>query len=105
VTILEVAGCGDLNPLANQCITEDVQGCSIQFVSQGSSNTAAINGDPILQSNGTFDNGALTEGSVGRTGCVGAWDEATSTMKVDCGGTGSTQSCVVALKRTGLRCN
>jgi hypothetical protein len=65
----------------------------------------AINGDPTLQTNGSFANGALTEGTVNRTGCTGSWDGATSTMTVDCVGTGSSQACVVALRRTGIRCN
>jgi hypothetical protein len=104
ITILEVAGCGDLNPLAPQCIVQDPQGCSIQFVSQGAGNTAAINGDPTVASDGSFADGSLKEGSVDRTGCVGSWDARTSTMTVDCGGKGSSQSCVVALKRTALRC-
>jgi hypothetical protein len=104
ITILQVAGCGDMDPLAPQCITQDPQGCSIQFVSQGPGNTAAINGDPTVQSDGSFANGSLKEGSVNRTGCVGSRDAMTSTMTVDCGGSGSSQSCVVALQRTASTC-
>jgi hypothetical protein len=104
VSIVQAAGCGDLNPTARQCIQQNPQGCSIMFVSQGLANVSAINGDPTLQNDGSFDSGALKEGSVNRTGCTGSWDAATSTMTVDCGGSGSSQSCVVALTRTGARC-
>jgi hypothetical protein len=104
IVILQGAGCGDLSAVARQCIQEDTQGCAITFVSQGSSNTAAINGDPLLQADGSFDNASLKEGTVDRTGCTGSWDARTSTMTVDCGGTGSSQSCVVALTRIAARC-
>jgi hypothetical protein len=104
IAILQGAGCGDLSAIARQCIQQDALGCAITFVSQGSSNTAAINGDPTLQADGSFDGAALTEGSVDRTGCTGSWDTLTSTMTVDCGGTGSSQSCVVALTRVNARC-
>jgi hypothetical protein len=57
-----------------------------------------------LQGDGSFDGAALTEGTVDRTGCTGTWDATTSTMTVDCGGTGSSQSCVVALTQTGTKC-
>jgi hypothetical protein len=103
LTLVEAQGCGDLNPLAPQCIVQDV--CNIQFQSNGSTgNQPAINGDPTLQQDGSFSNGALQEGSGNRTGCTGTWNAALSTMTVDCGGTGSSQACVVALKRTGSVC-
>jgi hypothetical protein len=65
----------------------------------------AINGDAAIDSNGDFTGAALTEGTVDRTGCTGTWDATTSTMTVDCGGMGSQQACVLALKRTGGVCN
>jgi hypothetical protein len=105
IAVLQAAGCGDLSPIARQCIQQDAQGCAITFVSQGSSNTAAINGDPTLQADGSFDGASLTEGSGMRSGCTGSWDDLTSTMTVDCGGTGSSQSCVVTLTRVSARCN
>jgi hypothetical protein len=106
VTLVEAAGCADLNPAAPQCIRQDRQaGCGITFVSQGLATVgAAINGDPTLQNDGSFGDGSLKEGTVNRGGCTGTWDATRSTMTVDCGGTGSSQSCVVALKRTADIC-
>jgi hypothetical protein len=106
VTVVEGQGCGDLNASAPQCIRQGTQGvCDILFQSAVPAGVPAINGDPSLQNDGSFANGALTEGTVNRTGCTGSWDSATSTMTVDCGGTGSSQACVLALRRTGSRCN
>jgi hypothetical protein len=102
IVLIQAAGCGDLSPTARQCIQQ--QGCAITFASQGLANTSAIDGDPTLQADGSFDGAALKEGMVPRTGCTGTWDAMTSTMTVDCGGSGSSQSCVVALTRTGTRC-
>jgi hypothetical protein len=93
----------DLDPSAPQCIRQDQQ-CGITFVSQGQSNAAGINGDPTLTNDGSFDGAALKEGTFDRTGCTGTWNALASTMTVDCGGTGSSQACVVALTRTGTRC-
>jgi hypothetical protein len=104
VTLVEAQGCGDLNPLAAQCIVQDV--CTIQFQSNPSPSSvkAALNGDPTLAQNGSFSGAALKEGTGNRTGCTGTWNGALSTMSVDCGGTGSSQACVVALTRTGDKC-
>jgi hypothetical protein len=103
LTLVEAQGCGDLNALAPQCIVQDV--CAIQFQSNPSGGTKpAINGDPTLQQDGSFTGGALKEGTGNRTGCTGTWNAALSTMTVDCGGTGSSQACVVALKRVADKC-
>jgi hypothetical protein len=105
ITVVEGTGCGNLNPAARQCIRQAITApCDILFVSKPQTGVAAINGDPTLQADGSFTFGALTEGTVNRTGCTGTWDAATSTMTVDCGGTGSSQACVVALTRTSPTC-
>jgi hypothetical protein len=103
VVIVDAAGCGDLSAAAGQCIQQDTQGCAITFMSMGSSNTAAINGDATLQGR-SFMGAQLKEGTADRSGCTGVWDGVTSTLTVDCGGAGTTQSCVVSLRRTGARC-
>jgi hypothetical protein len=105
IAVVDGQGCGDLNPSAPQCIRQGALGvCDITFVSRAPSGVPAINGDPALQSNGSFAGGALTEGTVNRTGCTGSWNAPTSTMTVDCGGTGSSQSCVVAMQRVADTC-
>jgi hypothetical protein len=103
ITLTQAQGCQDLNPLAPQCIVQNA--CDIQFQSSTSGGTKpAINGDPTLQQDGSFTGGALKEGTVNRTGCTGTWDATLSTMTVDCGGTGSSQACVAALKRVADKC-
>jgi hypothetical protein len=107
IAFVQVQGCGTLNATAPQCIRQGMQGgCGINFRSVVPAGFAAINGNASLQSDGSFANAALIEGGgASRTGCTGSWDAATSTMTVDCGGSGSTQSCIVALTRTGTVCN
>jgi hypothetical protein len=104
VVLVDAVGCGDLSLMASQCIQQDTQGCAITFVSQGSSNTAAINGNATLQGR-SFTGAQLKEGTVDRSGCSGIWDATTATLTVDCGGVGSAQSCVASLRRTGARCS
>jgi hypothetical protein len=103
ITLVDAQGCGDLNPLAKQCIQQT--GCAVVFQSSASGGAKpAINGDPMLQQDGSFSGGALKEGTVNRTGCTGTWDQGLSTMTVDCGGTGSSQACVASLRRVGDTC-
>jgi hypothetical protein len=103
MTVVDGAGCGNLNRLALECVVQTT--CTIQFQSRvAAAGVTGIDGDPTLQSDGTFAGAALKEGTVNRTGCTGAWDGSTSTMTVDCGGTGTSQSCEVALTRTALTC-
>jgi hypothetical protein len=103
VVIVEAAGCGDLSATAPQCIQQDALGCALTFVSMGLANTAAVNGNATLQGR-NFSDAQLKEGTVDRSGCTGTWDGVTSTLSVDCGGTGTAQSCIVALRRTAARC-
>ncbi len=65
------------------------------------SGKSGINGTATDKSDGSFAGAALTEGNLMRMGCAGAWDAATSTMTVDCGGLSTLQACVIALKREG----
>ncbi len=103
IMLIDNAGCGNFNSNAPQCIVQTA--CTISFSSVVSAGFPAINGDPTLQNDGSFTFGALKEGNVNRTGCTGTWTAGTSTMTVDCGGMGSSQSCVVALTRTNTKCN
>src|SRR5215472_12602459 len=106
VAAVDATGCGSsFNVGARQCIRQGQSAaCGIQFQSTGGS-TVAINGDATLQNDGSFSGAALTEGTLNRTGCTGTWDPGSSTLTVDCGGTGSSQACVLSLKRTGATCN
>lgn len=97
------AGCGDLAAGAPQCIKAGSSPCQIQLVSQGPTGSA-LNGTVTVDTSGDFTGGAIKEGSVQRTGCTGTWDTATSQLTVDCGGMGSSQSCVATLTRTGNTC-
>jgi hypothetical protein len=102
-------GCGDLNPLAKQCITPGARACDVLFVSASSTGAgAAINsvaGDPVtVDAAGDFPAASLDEGTAKRSGCTGSWNASTSTMTVDCGGTDPMQGCVLALRRTAPTC-
>jgi hypothetical protein len=107
ITPVEGQGCGgSFSASAPQCIRQgQSSACGITFQStvSGGANKA-INGDASLQSDGTFSGAALTEGALGRTGCTGTWSAGTSTLTVDCGGTGSSQACVLSLVRTAATC-
>jgi hypothetical protein len=109
IAIIEGQGCTTLNASARQCIRQGPPGgprtCDIRFLSTVPAGFAAINGSASLQNDGSFAAAALQEGALNRTGCTGTWDPATSTMTVDCGGTGSSQSCVLAVQRSGAVCN
>jgi hypothetical protein len=98
------AGCGDLNTSAPQCITPSGTDCVVQFMSTPTSGAGAVNGQATIQMDGSFTNAALMFGTANRTGCVGSWNAQTSTLTADCGGVGSTQSCIVTLTRTGTNC-
>jgi hypothetical protein len=99
ISVVEGQGCGDLRASAPECIRQQAGQCDITFRSQSAVGAAAINGNAALQTDGSFTGAALKEGTGNRTGCTGSWDAATSTMTVDCGGMGSLQACVLALKR------
>lgn len=97
-------GCGDINTNAPECIMLAQQLCAFQLVSATSGVKPAVNGVVDLQSDGSFSGAALQEGTVQRSGCTGQWSAANQTLTLDCGGMGSSQSCVVTMKRTGATC-
>jgi hypothetical protein len=95
-------GCGDLAATAPECIMQTA--CGITFASNPASGGQALNGTASLGMDGAFTGAAITEGTSNRTGCTGTWAAATSTLTVDCGGTGSSQSCIATLTRTSKTC-
>jgi hypothetical protein len=104
-----MVGCGDVNPLAKQCITAAAKACDVLFVSASSTGAGtAINsvaGSPVtLDAAGDFPSASLNEGTAKRSGCTGSWNAATATMTVDCGGMDPMQGCVLALRRTDPTC-
>jgi hypothetical protein len=102
------SGCGDLDTSAPECIRQS-NGCDLEFRSNVSGGgPAGVAGAVTLRADGTFIGASLTEGSAARSGCVGAWNPVTATLGIDCGGKGTSQSCVVSLTRVGavgLVCN
>jgi hypothetical protein len=94
---LSGVGCGD-TAMGAQCVTQT--SCHVTFASSG-----GLNGMASLAMDGSFTGAAITEGTGTRTGCAGTWSAATSTITVDCGGVGSSQSCRAALTRTASTCN
>jgi hypothetical protein len=97
-------GCGDINASAPECIMLAQQICAFQLVSAPTTGKAAVNGVVDLQSDASFSGAALQEGTVQRTGCTGQWSAASQTLTLDCGGMGSSQSCIVTMTRTGSTC-
>jgi hypothetical protein len=95
-------GCGDLNATAPECITQTA--CAITFASNAPGGPTALNGTAMLAMDGSFTGAAITEGTGNRTGCVGAWNASSSTLTVDCGGVGTSQSCRATLTRTSSTC-
>jgi hypothetical protein len=97
------AGCGDLAAGGSQCIQAGATSCQVKLVSQGAVGSA-LNGTVDLDMNGSFASGAVKEGSLQRSGCTGSWNTAASQLTVDCGGIGTSQSCVATLVRSGKTC-
>lgn len=100
---LSGAGCGDTAPSGNECITQNQCTIQIDFVSSGS-NGSGLKGTTPIKSDGSFDNGSIQEGSSNRSGCTGTWNQQTHTLVVDCGGQGTSQSCIATLVRTSETC-
>jgi hypothetical protein len=96
-------GCGDLNTKAPECIVLAQEVCAFQLTSS-SGVIPAVNGVVNLASDGSFTNASLQFGTIQRTGCTGQWDAGSKTLTLDCGGTGSTQSCVVTMVHSGAPC-
>ena len=99
-------GCGDLSPSGRECIILAQEACAFQLVSSSPSGLApsAVNGVVNLASDGSFSGAALTFGTISRTGCTGQWSQGNQTLTLDCGGTGSSQSCTVTMVRTNMAC-
>ena len=96
-------GCGDLSTDVIECVQVDNQ-CGAQLKASGSG--GGVEGTVFLGADGSFSDGNLKLGSTDRRGCTGTWDSGTSTLTIDCGGTGTSQSCVVTLTRTSTAtCN
>ncbi len=95
-------GCGNLNVDANECIQQ--MGCHIVFLSTSLTGTPAVTGEAQIDNVGAFMGAGLVLGTNMRTGCTGQWDAQTQTLTVDCGGTGSAQSCTVTMTRKQARC-
>jgi hypothetical protein len=95
-------GCGNLNASAPQCIMQSA--CSITLASSAATGGNALNGTAMLAMDGSFTGAAITEGTLNRTGCVGAWNASTKALTVDCGGVGTSQSCRATLTRTSTTC-
>ena len=95
------AGCGDTSSTVSECIQQS--GCTIA-IDFGGGTGKGIKGQTPIQGDGSFSNAAMEEGSVTRTGCIGTWNNTTSTLVITCGGTSSTQSCIATLVRTSDVC-
>ncbi|MGH7436369.1 MAG: hypothetical protein ACRENE_11910, partial [Polyangiaceae bacterium] len=107
IALTQATGCTGVGVTATQCIRSN-GGCSFELRSNATNGgTPGIDGSFTLSSSGTFDGATLTEGTgtQARTGCTGSWSPSTMTMTVDCGGTGTTQSCVVTLLRSSTTSN
>ena len=95
-------GSGDLNASAPECVTQSA--CTITFASSAPAGGNALNGTAMPAMDGSFTGAAITEGTANRSGCVGMWNASTSTLTIDCGGVGSSQSCRATLTRTSKTC-
>jgi hypothetical protein len=102
---LSGAGCGNTATSGSECITQNQCTIDMMYVGSGSSSMGLKDTTPIqLQSDGSFDNGAIQEGTSQRSGCTGTWNQQTHTLVVDCGGMNTSQSCVATLVRTSETC-
>jgi hypothetical protein len=95
------AGCGDTSTSVNECIQQSACTITLDF---GGGSGKGLKGTTPIQSDGSFSNAAIEEGSSQRSGCTGTWTEATSTLVIDCGGVNTTQSCIATLVRTSATC-
>jgi hypothetical protein len=96
-------GCGNVSNNAPICITET--SCTITLATKGSGGSNEVSGTTPILNDGSFTGAAINEGSMNRTGCVATWDNGSSTLTIDCGGTGTSQSCRATLVRTNANCN
>jgi hypothetical protein len=97
------AGCGNIAPAGNGCITQTA--CTITLMFGGAAGLNAVSGTTEIATDGSIADATLMEGSQSRSGCTGAWDAASAKLTLDCGGTDTTQSCRATLSRTAATCN
>lgn len=98
-------GCGDLSADVTECLQED-NACRAQIKASGGGGGGGLEGAMTLGTDGSFSDANIKLGSTDRSGCTGTWDDSTSTLTIDCGGTGSSQSCIVTLTRSSTAtCN
>ncbi len=96
-------GCGPTASTGNICIQEDA--CAITLSTLGGGNNVISSGAVPIASDGSFTGANITEGTSNRSGCEATWDQGTSTLVIDCGGTGTSQSCRATLVRKSPGCN
>jgi hypothetical protein len=103
------SGCGSIFGSLPPCVRDGPIACDVVFQSSpaggGDAGPSAIHGEVQLQPDGSFDNANLTVGTIPRMQCTGAWDPASSTMTVTCGGLDASEGCVLRLKRYASTCN
>lgn len=97
------SGCGALTTAVPICINQ-IKACTVSITTD-SSGANVVSGQIDINADGSMTNATVQEAASTRTGCVGAWDAASSTLTIDCGGTGTSQSCRVTLVRTAASCN
>ena len=98
-------GCGDLSADATECVQQD-NTCRAQIKPSGGGGGLGVEATVTIGADGSFEGANVKLGSTDRSGCTGTWDDSTSTLTIDCGGTGTSQSCVVTLTRTSTAtCN
>jgi len=103
--MLSGQGCGDANANAPECIKQMACNITLSSVLSNPNSKPALNGTASLAMDGSFMNAPIKEGTINRTGCVGAWDGNAQTLTVDCGGVNTSQSCRAVLTRTKALCN
>jgi hypothetical protein len=96
------AGCGNLSTNNDECVTQSA--CTINAFALGMGGNGLEASNITIDMLGAFSMAPVKEGNAARGGCVGTWDDAKSTLTIDCGGTGSTQSCIVTLTRSSTSC-
>jgi hypothetical protein len=100
---LEGQGCGNLSASSSECITQPSCNAFIAPLSGGGQGLGT-NSPVSLGLDGSFTMGSIKEGNLDRTGCAGKWDPVKSVLVIDCGGTGTAQSCVVTMTRVSTSC-
>jgi hypothetical protein len=99
------AGCTGLDIAASECIKPGNATCEVQLVSRATTGNRGVDGTVTLDVNGDFTNGAVSFGTTARTGCTGTWQPGSPPrLVVDCGGTGTAQSCTATLIRLPSAC-